>query len=727
MGKFLETINNRRGLLIIIFAALLLELISAFQYYYVRDLLEDELEHRAEGELIRKGAFIKNTLNTAELVLKDHIWDVRQNLNHPDSVLSALYRLGATNGRIRGAALAFVPGYYPKRDSLYEVYARKDDDHVRVSRIPGERHDYTKMEFYQKTMETGKAVWVDPYIDNEGAGELATTFAMPIYDSDGRRAGVLGVDISLDWLGDTLDRRHAYPSSFNILLTEDGRLFLGPKEERATWSTAEEVAQLINDSTVRREESVSKRSKVIDIQDKGEEGTVFYANLKGYPHWQLAVVCYDNEVYGKLRQMRMHVFLFMLAGFLLLGYLVWRNIRSLSRLKKADMERERISTELHVAQSIQMEMLPKKFPAFPDRDDIDIYGTLVPAKEVGGDLFDFYLRDEKLFFCIGDVSGKGVPAALVMAVVHAQFRMATAHESNPVRIMQTINAASCEGNESNIFVTFFVGVLDLPSGKFRYCNAGHDFPLIQRGDGPWQPLDTKANLPLGLFNDFKYVAQETDLSEGDSLFLYTDGLTEAMNPQLQQMRIQRVRKVLDECQTKKPEQLVHTMVDRVKAFVDGAEQSDDLTMLVIGYTPHTYELILHDQLVLTNKVSEVKRLNAFIKSVTDRLGLPPSAASKIKLAVEEAVANVINYAYPKGVEGEVMVEADSNGKCLKIAISDSGMPFDPTEAARADTTLSVEERPVGGLGILLVRELMDSINYERQDGRNILTLRKDYV
>ena len=230
MGKFLETINNRRGLLIIIFAALLLELISAFQYYYVRDLLEDELEHRAEGELIRKGAFIKNTLNTAELVLKDHIWDVRQNLNHPDSVLSALYRLGATNGRIRGAALAFVPGYYPKRDSLYEVYARKDDDHVRVSRIPGERHDYTKMEFYQKTMETGKAVWVDPYIDNEGAGELATTFAMPINDSDGRRAGVLGVDISLDWLGDTLDRRHAYPSSFNILLTEDGRLFLGPKE-----------------------------------------------------------------------------------------------------------------------------------------------------------------------------------------------------------------------------------------------------------------------------------------------------------------------------------------------------------------------------------------------------------------------------------------------------------------------------------------------------------------
>ena len=727
MGKFLETIKNRQGLLIIIFAALLLELISAFQYYYTHDLLESELEHRAESELIRKGALIKNTLNIAELVLKDHIWDVKQNLHHPDSVFSALYRLGATNGRIRGAALAIVPGYYPNRDSLYEVYARKDGDHVKVSQIAGAQHDYSKMEFFQKSMETDKAVWVDPYIDNEGAGELVATFALPIDDVHGRRAGVLGVDISLDWLGDTLDHRHVYPSSFNILLTEDGRLFLGPKEERAAWSTVEEVARLINDSTVRREESISKRSKIIDIQDKGEAGTVFYANLKGYPHWQLAVVCYDKEVYGKLVQMRIHIFLFMLAGFLLLGYIVWRNIRSLSRLKEADTERERISSELHVAQSIQMEMLPKIFPPFPDRGDIDIYGTLVPAREVGGDLFDFYLRDEKLFFCIGDVSGKGVPAALVMAVEHAQFRMASLHESNPSRILQTINVDSCEGNESNIFVTFFVGVLDLPTGKFRYCNAGHDVPFIKLGDGPWQSLDTKANIPLGLFPDFKYVAQEIDLSEGATLFLYTDGLTEAMNTQHEQMGIERVKKVLDESQAQKPEQLVYTMVGRAKAFVGGAEQSDDLTMLVVNYTRDTDELIFQDQLVLANKVSEVKRLNAFIKSVTDRLGLPPSTAGNIKLAVEEAVVNVIDYAYPKGIEGDVTVEADSNGKRLKIAISDSGMPFDPTEATRADTTLSVEERPVGGLGILLVRELMDSINYERQDGRNILTLRKDYA
>ncbi len=724
----LDKLGYRKSLYVIIVAAVLMELISASQYYYTHDLLEDELETRAESELVMKGALTKNMLNMAEVVLKDHLWDIRQSLAHPDSVYSSIKRIGMSNAHLRGGFMAFVPDYYSRRDSLFEVYARKTDGGVDMLQIAGPQHDYTERLFYKMALRNDKPIWVDPYDDNEGAQELVTTFAMSVNDLKGRLAGVAGVDISLKWLSDTLDKRHIYPSSFNVMLTEDGRMFLGSKRDVVSRKTIEQVARLINDSTTSRVKSSSGRSTIIDFEDnEGKSGSIFYANLKGYPHWQVAVVCYDNEVYGRLYDLRLKLFVLMLAGFLLLGYIVWRNIRSMSRLRAADGERERISNELHIAQSIQMEMLPKKFPAFPEREDIDIFGNIEPAWEVGGDLFDFLLRDEKLFFCIGDVSGKGVPAALGMAVVHSQFCMVAAHENNPARIVQTLNTSTCEGNESNLFVTFFVGVLDLPTGRFRYCNAGHDAPFIRKDDGSWQKLDVKSHIPIALFNDFQYTMQEVDLSDGAVLFLYTDGLTEAQNEQHQQMGLERVVKALRKCDMLKAEKIVRSMVDSAHKFAGGAEQSDDLTMMAICYTPNADESTFSDKLVLTNKVSEVKRLNAFIKSVTDRLGLKPSLAGNIKLAVEEAVVNVIDYAYLPGVEGEVTVEADSNGKRLKIVISDAGTAFDPTQKARADTTLSAEERPVGGLGILLVRELMDSINYERLNGRNVLTLIKDYT
>ena len=726
MGTFIEKLRKRMSLLIIILAALLLELISAYQYYYTHDLLETELEMRAEGELMMKGARTKNALNMAELVLKDHLWDVQQNLAHPDSAYSTIRRLGSTSANIRGSALAFIPGYHAQTDSLFEVYARKTGSTVDVRQIGGPDHDYTQLEFYTRALATGKPTWVDPYPDDKGAKELVASYSLPVTDLRGKAAGVLGVDVSLDWLSDTLDSRHIYPSSFVILLTEQGELFLGPKADRVPWGTVEEMARLINDSTVSRTLSNSGRSNLIHATVGGKAGTIFYANLKGYPHWQVAVICYDNEVYGQLHKMRYKVSLFMLIGFLLVGYIVWRHIGSLSRLSKADRERERIGSELHVAQTIQMQMLPEVFPPYPDRDDLDIYGTLVPAREVGGDLFDFFLRDEKLFFCIGDVSGKGVPSALVMAVAHSQFRMASVHESTPARIVQTLNAASCEGNESNIFITLFVGVLDLPTGRLRYCNAGHDAPFLARANGAWQPLDVTPNIPIALFDDFHYTSQETDLSGGATLFLYTDGLTEAMNDRHQQMGIQRIAEGLESNRQATPRQLVEAMVGSVHRFVGNAEQSDDLTMLAIRYTPKAEVTILHDKVVLANDVKQVRQLNAFIKSVCDRLELPKAMAANIKLAVEEAVVNVMEYAYPTGIKGEVCVEALANGHRLKIVISDKGTPFDPTEAVRADTTLSAEDRPVGGLGILLVRELMDSINYERTDGRNVLTLRKEY-
>ena len=278
--------------------------------------------------------------------------------------------------------------------------------------------------------------------------------------------------------------------------------------------------------------------------------------------------------------------------------------RYVEELKASTAAKASIESELNVAHSIQMSMLPKTFPAFADRKDIDLYGSLTPAKGVGGDLFDFFIRDttsssplqdptsssplqggnqggEKLFFCVGDVSGKGVPAALVMAVCRTLFRNVAAHTDRPAQIVETMNANISEGNDNNMFVTLFVGALDLATGRLSYCNGGHNAPYIQSDSLPVEP-----NLPVGAFPDWEFVEQETVMSPGSTIFLYTDGLTEAENAVQDQFGEDRMTAILA-AQTEQdasPETLINVMTDAVHQFVGDTEQSDDLTMLAIKYT-----------------------------------------------------------------------------------------------------------------------------------------------
>ena len=733
LNRILKSPKLRSGLGFIIAAAVLLELIAAGQYLYTHNVLERELEHRAETELTLKAIIIKGTLNKTQQMLLDYSWNFATYVNNLDSVNRKLSFLVNANRDVLSAGVAFVPNYYPEKGYWYEPFAKVENGVPTVRQIAGASHDYTKMEFYTMPIDSGKPCWTDPYFDVNAIGDaeedyLITTHSMPIVDSRGQVAGVFAIDVSLDWLGDTLNARHAYPSSFDLLLTEGGDLVCKPKFPHPNAEDVDQVHQLINDSTVERRMSDSGRSKVIDFRSDsdGDKGYIFYANMKGQPHWQLAVVCYDKEVYGSLNRMRHLLMLSMLSALGLLGLIVYRSARSERRLRSAAIKQERIGGELRIARNLQMSMLPVTYPAFPERTDVDVRGLLMPAREVGGDLYDFFIRDEKLFFAIGDVSGKGVPSALVMAVAHALFYSTSNHESNPGLIMRALNETACRNNNSNMFVTFFIGVLDLPTGRLRYCNAGHDIPMVMGQQITLLPVE--ANLPLGIIEDFKYECQETVLEPETSLFLYTDGLTEAMDNERQQFGMQRAIDVLTPyCGTENPslEQMLGTVCDEVNAFVDGAEQSDDLTLLVVRYTPKSETLLSQESITLKNDLSQVPDLNKFVMSFLDRLNIDSSLESKIKLAVEEAVVNVIDYAYPAGTQGDITVDASFDGTFLKFVVTDSGKPFDPTEGGRVDTTLSAEERPIGGLGIFLVRELMDSINYERIDGQNVLTLKKN--
>ena len=254
----------------------------------------------------------------------------------------------------------------------------------------------------------------------------------------------------------------------------------------------------------------------------------------------------------------------------------------IEKLKESAAQKASYESELNIARDIQMSMLPKIFPPYPERKDVDLYGLLVPAKAVGGDLYDFNIRDEHLFFCVGDVSGKGVPAALVMAVISALFRSMSEKEDDPARIMKALNKSISTRNESLMFATLFVGNLDLKTGVLKYCNAGHTAPILASPIGVGY-LACDSNLPIGVMQGVKYTLQVADVKPGTTIFLYTDGLSEAENEKYDLYGDGRIIEILRESVGQTPERIVSRMRSSVHEFTGNAEQNDDLTMLAVQY------------------------------------------------------------------------------------------------------------------------------------------------
>ena len=410
----------------------------------------------------------------------------------------------------------------------------------------------------------------------------------------------------------------------------------------------------------------------------------------------------------------------LILGLAAVVLLMIRSARNMKQLGEITSVKERMESELEIARGIQMSMLPKIFPPYPERSDIDIFASIVPAKEVGGDLYDFYIRDEKLYFCIGDVSGKGVPASLVMAVTRSLFRTVSGHEKSPGRIVTAMNDSMSEMNESSMFVTFFCGVLDLKTGHLRYCNAGHNAPVLLGTAKSLLPVES--NIPLGIMQGMAFKEQETDLSYDDAIFLYTDGLTEAENASHELFGERRMLDALSGLKGSRSHQ--EQMQKAVIGFVGGAPQSDDLTMLIIHYLNDVKPDKQERHLLIHNDIQQIPQLAGFVEAIAQEKKLGHSLSLSLNLALEEAVTNVIMYAYPDGTDGLVDIEAILRDDSLSLIVSDSGIPFDPTEVPDADVSLDAENRTVGGLGIYMVRNIMDSVGYERTEGKNILTMIK---
>ena len=771
-----KRLSVRLSLWIVLFAALIFVGALSYMFHESRQAVRQEAISRATEILDNTVLRVNNILDRVVVASENFVWLPTRHLDAPDSMFVYSKRILVNNPDLNGCSIAFEPNYFKNRGRYFSAFSVNENGKIMTTQEGNKHYEYFYMDWYQLCKLLDRPCWTEPFLDYNPddiySKEMITSYCMPMKDKDGQYVGTLSVDLSLSWLSKTISAVKPYPHSYSIMTGRGGTFFVHPDTTKLFYETIfTETLDHPNEAVTELGHAMQRGEEGMrQLEIDGVDSYVFFKPL-GTTGWSVAIVCPESDIFGGFNRLRHAVWAIVLTGLLLMLIIVSRVITKslkplttlasqaqviakgqfdkrlpddgrideigqlshsfgdmqhsltnyIEELKKTTALKASLDSELQVAKNIQMSMLPKIYPPYPDRDDIEIFGQLDSAKEVGGDLFDFFIRDEKLFFCIGDVSGKGVPASLVMAVTRAQFRTVAAHEAMPDRIISELNEAMAEGNDSNMFVTLFVGALDLPTGRMRYSNAGHDAPILIGSGAGLLPCD--ANIPVGVMPGWKFTAQEANIDPGTTIFLYTDGLTEAENIDHKQFQEKRIFEVINKTQNE-PKMLIEAMTDAVHDFVGDAEQSDDLTMLALQYNHMQADIKYQRSLTLPNDVQAVPKLAEFVDIVCETVGFDMGTAMKMNLAIEEAVVNVMNYAYPADVKGTVNIDAKASAEWVKFIISDSGAPFDPTAKAEVDTTLSAEERGIGGLGIHLIRQIMDSINYEREDGRNVLTLIK---
>ncbi len=397
-------------------------------------------------------------------------------------------------------------------------------------------------------------------------------------------------------------------------------------------------------------------------------------------------------------------------------------------LALVETTKARMQEELNVGRDIQLSMLPRVFPAFPDRKELELYAVLEPALEIGGDLYDFFLVDQhRLCFVIGDVSGNGVPAALFMAMTKIMVKTRAASDPSPASIVTHVNDALSAENDSCMFVTLYLGILNLRDGTLVTTNAGHNPPLLKRKDGMFEWLTAQDGPMVGPMAGIAFKESTIRLAPGDELFLYTDGVTEADNRRRELFGKDRLKAVLDTSRVPSVVDRLGAVMQAVRTFAGDVPQADDITMLGLRYhgmTPSDVATRVFRQR-MSNQLEAIPVLQvAFEEYVGQWEGARPLIPT-LNMALDDLLNNVVQYAFPNDpTEHSIDVEGDVRDGCVILTISDDGIPFNPLTAAPPDLSLLLHEREIGGLGIHLVRSMFDEVIYHRNVGRNVLTVKK---
>ena len=633
--KFRKSISGRLMVRVLIVSAIIFTLTFTIFLRMAANKMREEATEHAHSELSKTIHQIDAVLHAVEIAVENTAWIVPHRLSSPDFMYDVTKRLLQNNEFIYGCAVAFEPNYFPSEGNHFSPYSYRDESgEIKSMQLGTDTYDYHYMDWYQIPKLLNKPYWSEPYYDEGGGEKMMTTYSKPLYDSEGKLYAIITADRSLEWLTELVGKIQVFENSYNLMVSRNASYIVHPDHNlilnetifSSTYGDKDESLKKLQDDMVNCRAGEVLRTK------EGQKFFVFYSPVET-TQWMVAIVCPRSELYMEVRMLRNLLIVLGVIALLLMIVMNYNGIRKvvepvedfsdvakkiakgdftaelpqiksqdelkelhdsfeylqhslvnyIEELKSTTANKERIESELRIAHNIQMGMLPKVFPAFPERDDLALSAKLIPAKEVGGDLYDFFIKDEKLYFIVGDVSGKGIPASLVMAVTCRLFRSVVVHLDKPEEIMASLNDSLADGNESGMFCTAFLGILDLKTGKLTYCNAGHNAPLIINTNGHVMPMRVDSNLPLGMFSGYPYGGQETTLDRQMMLYMFTDGVNEAENNEKELFGDERLVALLKQHASKMPDEIIDQTFAEVTHHANGAEQSDDITAMCLKY------------------------------------------------------------------------------------------------------------------------------------------------
>lgn len=638
LSIYWRSLSVRIGLWVVLGAALLFNAALGYMFYNSRRAVWREATVSGEKDLRLTEYAINEILEHVELCADNMEWVILENLDDPDALIGCSLEIVKNNPSVSSCSISMEPYTFREYGKYFSSFAyRTQSGRIGWEQEGDDGYRYFEMPWYALARDEGRSLWTDPYYDKSGIDdeemltERLVSYCRPLYKADSTFVGVLSLDIYLPWLSETVSQTKPYPNSYCVLVSADGSYLVHPNPSFIFYHSIYDDAGLTEGEKAELAEALreGKPGMTRMVLDDGVKSCVFFCTIES-TGWGLGIVCPEKDIFLGFNTLRNVVVAIVLLGLIIIsGVFMWiinnqleplrvlahqagtiatgkfdeelpvtnrkdeigllnRSFRimqtSLARyvtkLTEETASRERIARELQIARNIQMGMVPHDFTT---PKALDLYASMKPAREVGGDLYDFFIQNEKLYVCIGDVSGKGIPASLIMAVTRGMFRILARQELSPVEIAGQINDTLAEENEELLFVTMFFSCTDLRTGRCEFCNCGHNAPVLLLGDGtPPFFLDCKPNTAIGVIPGFKFEGQEVPDVRGRVLFLYTDGLNEAENADYEQfgneaMLAEIGRKPFTDCRS-----LVEQMNDAVACHVDGAEPSDDLTMLCVN-------------------------------------------------------------------------------------------------------------------------------------------------
>lgn len=776
----LNTVKSKIILISALMFVILSVLLSAFSYIYMQSgktlLLTGYSYHIANfAEQINKDIIsIEN--NAKDLALQGEMF------NHIDKnknmALFTTINIFKNYQNSLGGGIWFEPNVIDPLKRLYclYVYRNKNNEVVPDVQFETEDYDYLNKSWYKEIFpnvnKEDNVEWSRPYYEKEGSNTLMVTAGAGIYDN-GKLIGISTVDWEISSIIKSISKMKPTENSFALF---------GDKTHNTIIASTDPYFENLSLLGKPLNTLPWYNENLKQITYFTYHGKKYIPYVKNLDNGMLLIICIPKrELFRVLIQHVVIVFaLFMLAGIFIsvllytgLKKYIDKPIKKLTELaheisegnlnkeikiekplefaqlaktfntmahdiRDITKERQSIESELSLAKDIQASSLPNVFPPFPERREFDIYAGMEPAKEVGGDFYDFYFIDDKNFmFLIADVSGKGVPAALFMMTTKTLINYIAQSGLPPKEMIETINRKICENNRQGFFITMLTGIVNVETGKVTMINCGHNLPLIRHENSDFKYLELESNIVLGAFGSAEFNVFEGVLSPGDTICIYTDGITEAVNVSDEQFGEERLLNTINTFKDGGVESIQLGIKARVKEFAEGVAQSDDMTMLTFRYNgigagkeddkPVAEENVLRSangDIVIYNNFATKENYQGFsqwLNSVISDWGVSEDTANKLQLISEELYTNIFSYAYPQK-EGAVEIAFKKEENSIICIFRDWGIPYNPLERPDPDVTLPPETRDIGGLGIYIVKNTVDEISYEYRENSNILKM-----